>query len=456
MRWWSALLLLAGCASFFEKPIRPPEAKPSADRGWELLLNRSYLKVGVPVALVGAVRKPRFESDDELAPVPGRSLFNGGIPLGYSGKMFGEVPVAAENCLLCHAGPLRGHWVLGLGNSFLDATLPLDEPLGDLAKAKELGGTPDEVQVLREWLDYQRQVGPYDRAPTVGLIPALYFTGFFFSHRRPADFAWVEQPYYPMLPTPPPPTDVPAWWQMKKKQRLYLGGELTGDFRRALMQFMSPPGTRIDDLKAAERDFEDVYAALTALEPPRFPGAIDGALAHRGEALFAKHCSDCHGTYGPGGSYPSKVVSLDEVETDPARNAFMHALPFAQHYARTWYAEHSELSPSSGYVAPPLDGVWATAPYFHNGSVPTLEAVLDPSKRPKYFRRTRDSREYDLTRVGWSYELLSRGHRGEPDPKVRRDIYDTTLYGCGNGGHEFGAELEPSDRAALLEYLKTL
>ena len=442
---------LTGCASFFEASVSPRDTQPSAARGRELLLNRSYLKVGVPVALVDAVSKPRLTPTDELAPVPGRSLFNSAIPLGYSGKMLGDVPVVAENCLLCHAGPLQGQWVIGLGNSILDATLPADDPLVDYPQARALGATPEELRTLEAWVKYQRDLTPYDRAPVTGLVPALYFTGWFFSHRRPEDFAWADTPYYPMLSTPPPPTDVPAWWLLKKKQRLYYGGELTGEHTRALMQFMSPPGNDGHDLREAERDFEDILAFLQSLTPPRFPGPIDEKLAARGKTAFEKHCSECHGTYGEGGKYPSKVVALEEVGTDPKRNEFMHQLGFAQHYGRTWFAEHSTMEATEGYVAPPLDGVWATAPYLHNGSVPTLEALLSPSKRPKYFRRSRDSRDYDLRSVGWKYTVFT-----SPGANAARDIYDTTKFGCGNEGHEFGEQLSEEERPAVLEYLKTL
>lgn len=448
MRFAGLVLLLCGCASFFEAKVSPKESQPSASRGRELLLNRSYLNVGVPVGLVDALEKPRLYTADELAPVEGRSFFNSQIPLGYSGKMLGDVPVVAENCLLCHAGPLNGHWVLGLGNTVLDATLPPEVPLVDVQKARELGATPEELRTLDDWARYQNDLAPYDRSPVTGLVPALYFTGYFFSHRKPEDFSWVSTAYYPMLTTPPPPTDIPAWWLLKKKKRLYYGGELTGEHTRALMQFMSPPGNSGDDVKAAERDFEDILAFLVSLQPPKFPGAVDAALAARGKVAFERVCADCHGTPD---AYPSKVVSLEEVGTDPARNLFMHQLGFAAHYDKTWFAERSQMEETSGYVAPPLDGVWATAPYLHNGSVPTLDALLNPSKRPKYFRRSRDSRDYDLERVGWKYSVVSA-----PYENAGREVYDTTRFGCGNEGHEFGLELSDEERPAVLEYLKTL
>lgn len=159
-----------------------------------------------------------------------------------------------------------------------------------------------------------------------------------------------------------------------------------------------------------------------------------------------------------------------------------------------------------GYQAPPLFGTWATAPYFHNGSVPTLEAVLDPSKRSPIWRRQLETigpvtgfdqrlSAYDFTALGWKHEALActdipgteqmncspAGDQGpslsqlvsnllagfgyagavpvlDPDAEAidKRLVYDTRILGNGNGGHEFTAVLTDAERRAILEYLKTL
>jgi len=110
---------------------------------------------------------------------------------------------------------------------------------------------------------------------------------------------------------------------------------------------------------------------------------------------------------------------------------------------------------TKGYVAPPLDEVWATAPYLHNGSVPTLGDLLDSEQRPDHWRRsfgTDLTKDYDCERVGW---------KTDRDPEAQgafdaRRIYDSAKPGYGNRGHTFGDPLSASDRKALLEYLKTL
>ncbi len=451
---WAVVVLLCGCVPhwFLEAKVSDKADQASPERGRALLLNKSFLKVGVPLGLEAALYHPQLEPSDKPETLSGRSRVNAFMPTGYTGRVIGrDVPVATENCLLCHAGALRGEWVLGLGNSFLDAELPVEQKLVDREHLDRLNPSVAQRDVLDAWERFQTQLLPYSRATTPGTVAALYFTGYLFSHRAPDTLEWVEAPAFPMLTTPPPETDIPAWWLLKKKKCLYYGCELKGDFTRSLMQFMTVPGNSGDDIRGSERDFEDVLAFLRTLEAPKYPLPVDAALASEGETLFEGVCADCHGHYGASPSYPNEVVPLDKIGTDPARNAFMHDLGFADHYAKSWYGEKSKMAATKGYLAPPLDGVWATAPYLHNASVPTLDAVLDPALRPTYFIRSRDSRDYDLERVGWRYETLQA-----PDDKRKTATFDTTQYGKGNGGHTFAVKLSASERRAVLEYLKTL
>ena len=97
----------------------------------------------------------------------------------------------------------------------------------------------------------------------------------------------------------------------------------------------------------------------------------------------------------------------------------------------------------------------ARAPYFHNGSVPTIEAVLNSKLRPTYWTRdlfhgtsAGDSTKYDYDKLGWQFESLSA-----PGSKY---VYNTTLPGYGNYGHTFGDLLTEVERKAVIEYLKTL
>ena len=95
------------------------------------------------------------------------------------------------------------------------------------------------------------------------------------------------------------------------------------------------------------------------------------------------------------------------------------------------------------YKARPLNGIWAAAPYLHNGSVPTLYDLLRPSAaRPKTFSVGR-----------WQYDPKKVGYVSDGNVPW---VYDTSLTGNHNGGHEYGTSLADDDRWALVEYLKTL
>jgi len=107
-----------------------------------------------------------------------------------------------------------------------------------------------------------------------------------------------------------------------------------------------------------------------------------------------------------------------------------------------------------GYKARPLDGIWATPPFLHNGSVPTLFQLLSPvAERQKQFWV--GSREYDPQHVGIRTERFDGGF-----------LLDTAITGNSNRGHEFragcrgngviGRALAPHERWALVEYLKVL
>jgi hypothetical protein len=232
------------------------------------------------------------------------------------------------------------------------------------------------------------------------------------------------------------------------------------------MQFMMSPLNNREAFDKAEDEFSDIRAYLMTLEPPKYPLSIDRELADRGERLFRAECSKCHGTYGPNWTYPNRIIPLEEIGTDPKRFEGITAA-FGDYYNQSWFGQERKpwyrgsyrVAGTRGYQAPPLDGIWATAPYFHNGSVPTVYNVLNSRSRPKVFTRSyrTDLDVYDATKLGWKVEVLSEA----PDPKTLppiefRKIYDTTKPGRGNGGHTFGDHLTDEERFAIIEYLKTI
>jgi hypothetical protein len=179
---------------------------------------------------------------------------------------------------------------------------------------------------------------------------------------------------------------------------------------------------------------------------------VDDERAEAGNAIFTKHCQRCHGSYGSTPAYPNLLVSAAEVGTDPnlAMESDQYAAPYRKWFAESFYGEHSRLEASAGYVAPPLDGIWATAPYFHNGSVPTVAGVLNSTSRPKRWRDLRTRDIYLESELGFPHSKEAEG------AKIDRWVYDTTLDGHANTGHTYGDTLSETERSNLIEYLKTL
>ena len=105
----------------------------------------------------------------------------------------------------------------------------------------------------------------------------------------------------------------------------------------------------------------------------------------------------------------------------------------------------SHFRKTEGYANMPLDGLWLRAPYLHNGSVPTLRALLFPEQRPAEFYRAYDV--YDWANVGF----VSSG----PDAEREGVRFSTSERGNSNAGHVYGATLDAATKDALLEYLKT-
>jgi mono/diheme cytochrome c family protein len=252
--------------------------------------------------------------------------------------------------------------------------------------------------------------------------------------------------------------DAPPWWNVHKKPSLYIDG-FAQKGHRALMQFMLIPENGPQFFREREGDFRDVYALLDSLRPPKFEGPIDSEMATRGRVVFESSCAECHGTYGDHASYPNRRIPIEEIGTDPVRLTAL-TVEGRQKYGRSWFAhagelnEHETVTDPNGYIAPPLDGIWASPPYFHNGSVPTLWHVLHPSERPVVWRRT--DQEIDDAKVGFRIEQLDHVPREVRDPILRRSYFDTRRFGKSHAGHDYPDQLTEAEKTDLLEYLKTL
>lgn len=234
---------------------------------------------------------------------------------------------------------------------------------------------------------------------------------------------------------------------------------IDGAHLRALAEittFFTVPSMGVHPDKAVV-SLEDATAIMTFLKnyrPQRFPGAIDTTRATDGAAVYAQRCAACHGDYG-GGPAPRLARFPNwqgDVGTDRLRSvAFDRGL--ADAVAGTAYRTRIAVRTGGGYVAPPLTGIWASAPYLHNGSVPTLAALLAPATRLPRFMV--GGHALDQARVGLQLGpngAYPSGYRPFSQPAW----IDIRAAGRSNGGHTFGATLSAKDRAALIEYLKLL
>ena len=400
-----------------------------------------------------------ISSGDVLGPpsaVPGRKGVNAFLSYefnAFTSEQTGET-VVNFNCLSCHAQKLNGQVVVGLGNAMRDFTVGMDT-LVDASRL--LVRTDREETDWTRWARSIRTIAPYIQTRTGGVNPAVNLTYALFAFRDPETLALGDRPLIEPPSRDPLPVDVPPWWRTSKRKTAFYNGEFPAPRHRTMMLASALCTDSPKKVEALVPRFMDVEAYLNTIKAPPYPARVDRSLAARGEGVYKGACARCHGTYGPGGAYKEVFVPVADVGTDPEL-ADLQMLEgpngrFADWFERSPYGRGSPRPGARrGYLAPPLDGIWPTAPYLHNGSVPTLEGVLDSRERPRLWRRDPEGR-YDTSRMSWTFdELSSVGFF----TSGQRWIYDTTARGYGNGGHRYGDRLEDADRRAVLEYLKTL
>lgn len=422
---------------------------PAAGR--HTVLNRGYVTCGIPDAAFRSSNVfPTREHD-----LNGREGRNAELPYMFNASVNPDgVELVVSNCLTCHASEFDGELVIGLGNPFLDWT---NDPsvTAELIGAFVEDGPPAEAWA--KWADRIAAIAPYMVTDTFGVNPAPNLTLALIAHRDAETLAWSSEPRMESPPRDPLPTKVPPWWRMQHKAAMFYNGMGRGDHVRYMMMKSLVCTDDIEEASEIAEWFTDLRAYIASLEPPSYPYLVDSKLAAEGEVVFARVCAGCHGSYGEERDYPNLLIDLDTVGTDPAyaRQA-VESERFARWFNRSFYGDGAEAMPALGYVAPPLDGVWATAPYLHNASVPTIEALLDSSRRPNYWQLRTDPREYDADTLGWRFDVLESGKAEADDPTAAERIYDTTRRGYGNQGHRFGDTLRERERRAVMEYLKTL
>ena len=248
--------------------------------------------------------------------------------------------------------------------------------------------------------------------------------------------------------------DLPSIWNQGKRKGMWLhwdGNNNSVEERNRSASFGTgaiPPTLDRPSIKRMEDWLQNAA-------PPAYPYPIDQALATRGAAVYRDLCVRCHGANGKDftGELVGQVTHIDEIKTDRHRlDSYSPELAANQNLLYAGYPDDRfrHFRKTFGYANHPLDGVWLRAPYLHNGSVPTLRDLLNPSsQRPKVFYRGNDV--FDQKNVGFV--------SSEPSSAGRKFFrFDTALPGNGAFGHEgraYGTELPAADKNALIEFLKT-
>lgn len=310
------------------------------------------------------------------------------------------------------------------------------------------------------------------------------------------------------VPPVPAPIDIKSLnWSGHRQLANWDGNQ--GASARALASGTSATG---DPRKVNVRIHEPLNPFINNLPPPPYPFAVDREKAQRGMAIFnGEHLQPnetCTGCHRPNNAkiYPARALGVDEnramVNTDVSRYALaglvMEAckifirnnpdndwcLPRDENgkVVTDWETANDDYFKDTpgrvragkhGYKADMLHGIWAQAPYLHNGSVPTLAQLLCPDTRPETFYR--GILYYDEDLVGFEWNVVPRQRYSANDVFLVKS-YDTNVFSRSNTGHTFGSSLCPDtagldptgDRLEiearitqskigdLLEYLKTL
>jgi mono/diheme cytochrome c family protein len=245
-----------------------------------------------------------------------------------------------------------------------------------------------------------------------------------------------------------------------------LAGDTTS-FRSVLID--SALGLQAENSAFFRERMADLEQWLREVPPPEYPLPIDAVLAAEGEQLFEQHCAVCHATGRD--NRMGTVIPIEEVRTDAERTHAwtLEAANAANRKVLEFDVQRTPMSKPErpGYIALQLDGLWLRAPYLHNGSVPTVRALLEPPEcRPKTFYRGFDV--LDQQHVGF----VSRRCETIPPPPgagcpvaelqsgcMPEDAgwrYDSAQGGNGNGGHLYGTSLGADEKTALVEFLKQL
>ncbi|MFT3926568.1 MAG: hypothetical protein QM778_28745 [Myxococcales bacterium] len=428
-------------------------------------------------------------------------------PIGFSKRQTSGIELVGLNCSVCHTGTVRSapeaprEVVLTMPAHNLDL-LAYFEFLFDCA-----GDSRFTVDNVMAHVDATTKLGPAERLIYRSAVPRLreallaragrlapLRTERFRSGKGRID---TFNPYkamvlnYPEVERAAPgASDLPSIWNqgIRKEMRLHWDGNNNSLFERNISAAIGAGVTPTSvDLPRIER----IAAWLQMVPPPKaMAEELHGGGFAAGKQLYGQHCNGCHGlpeNKWQGGRV-GKVEPLAAIGTDPSRwLSYTYAFAESQWTigaGHDWRFRH--FRKTDGYANMPLDGVWARAPYLHNGSVPTLRDLLNkpshedtPAQAARFgalvegkspqqveravreeIARSRAQGERPLAFYR-GYDVLDHdnvGFRADVgfEQKRRYHLYNTAQEGCHNTGHEYGTSLSAQEKEQLLAFLKTL
>ncbi|MCB9531721.1 MAG: hypothetical protein H6700_08135 [Myxococcales bacterium] len=435
-----------------------------------------------------------------------------GDALGAGTFAVDGVEVLTFSCATCHTAQLFGHTVYGAtnrraqANEFFHLASDFFPYITPAAFAELAGANEEEVALFVRTQENLPAVAA--KMPQVrGLDTSLAQVSLSLARRAEDEWASRDEslefrPRPNALSTDIADSKPAVWWNLRYKTRWLSDGSIVSG-NPIYTNFLWNEIGRATDLQelaawlaANQQVVDELTVAAFAAESPRWTDffgtdAIDIPAAQRGQALFDTHCSTCHGTYVKAWETPGVLDTLGDpssasaaaieaaiatvelryheqtpvfdVGTDSWRARGMNAFADRLNELAISAQMGTVVEVQTGYVPPPLDGIWSRYPYLHNQSVPTLCDLLVPATyRTGEFWMGPDEdpeADFDAACVGLPVgDRVPESWKEEP-----RNHYDTSLPGLGNFGHDewLTADdgtplLSEAERSDLIAFLRTL
>ncbi len=278
------------------------------------------------------------------------------------------------------------------------------------------------------------------------------------------------------------PVNTPFNWDLDRQHWIFYTGVTNSLVERNMAQgvaLLTDFNDTTFESTVSIRKLDQVVSYAKRTAPPVWSesilGSIDTGLADKGKVLFQSKCLGCHDPHQNDTVTASAYYQYMDVGTDDAyfkgqlekldgKDLFKDVLtPFMAKVKTTaakneniYFLEPYETNRTpvvwktptiNGFAAKPLYGVWATPPFLHNGSVPTMWDLLQPTaQRPRQFHIG-----------GFVYDSKKLGY---VEDKTLPDGFDfqvscASCDGNDNRGHEFGTDLSDNDKWALIEFMKS-